>query len=154
DVVDRRLAPRHETVLVEFPLLVAEAAEPAAARVVPFVDEAHGDAVVVKGPDLFDQAILELRRPLAAQELDDLGAPRDELAAIAPPAVRRIRARDARGIARVPGVLGHARLARGGVGIERRQRRPRLGLLHCVRLPASGRALERTARGTPAYAPF
>ena len=46
-----------------------------------------------------------------------------ELGAIAPAAVGRVGERDARGIARVPGVFGHARLLRGGLGGERRKRR-------------------------------
>ena len=40
----RRMRP----VLVEFPVLVAIAAKPVSAIVVPFVGEAHGDAVVGK----------------------------------------------------------------------------------------------------------
>src|SRR6185369_15292173 len=50
DVVDRRLASLHQAVLVELPLLVAVGAILLAARIVPFVLEAHGDAVAVESP--------------------------------------------------------------------------------------------------------
>ena len=74
---------------VELPVLVAVAAEPAAAVVMPFVGEAHGNAVVTERPDLLDQAIVELALPFARQELLDLLAPLQKLRAV-PPA-RRLR---------------------------------------------------------------
>src|SRR5437016_4181816 len=60
DVVDAGLAPAHQAVLVEFPLLVAVGAMPLATLVAPFVLKAHGDAVVVEGPEVLDQAVVEL----------------------------------------------------------------------------------------------
>ena len=47
-VVDAGDAQPHQAVLVEFPILVAVAAEPAPAVVVPFIGEPHRDAVVAK----------------------------------------------------------------------------------------------------------
>src|SRR6187397_261160 len=123
EVVDAGDAPPHQAVLVELPVLVTVAAKPVAAVVVPFVGEAHRDAVVAERPDLLDQAVVELAVPLARQERFDGGAALQKLRAIAPAAVGRIRERDARGIARVPRVLGHARLLRGGLGGEGRKRR-------------------------------
>ena len=51
-VVDARDPQAHQAVLVELPVLVAVAAEPLAAVVVPFIGEAHGDAVAREGPQL------------------------------------------------------------------------------------------------------
>src|SRR6476660_9490266 len=47
DVVDAGLAPAHQAVLVELPLLVAVGAVPLAGGIMPFVLEAHRDPVVV-----------------------------------------------------------------------------------------------------------
>ena len=63
----RRIRP----CVVELPVLVAVGAEPVAAVVVPLVGEAHRDAVVGEGPELLDQPVVELARPLALQERDD-----------------------------------------------------------------------------------
>ena len=42
--------------------------------VVPLVGEAHRDAVAAERPQLLDQPVVELLRPLAGQERDDLGS--------------------------------------------------------------------------------
>ena len=49
-IVDAGDARAHQALLVEFPVLVAVAAEPVAAVVVPFIGEAHGDAIVRETP--------------------------------------------------------------------------------------------------------
>src|SRR5438128_1988710 len=54
-IVDAGDAQAHQASLVEFPVLVAVAAEPIATVVMPFVGEAHGDAVVTEGPEFLDQ---------------------------------------------------------------------------------------------------
>ena len=123
DVVGAGLAPPHQPLRVKLPQLVAVRAEPAAAVVVPLVLEAHGDAVLVQRPQLLDQAVLVLGGPLAAQELDDGRAAHNELGAVAPAAVRRVRSCDTLGIARVPRILGGARLLPGALEGERGQRR-------------------------------
>jgi hypothetical protein len=41
------------------------------AIVMPFVGEAHGDAVFAEGPDFLDQAVIKLARPFARQKGDD-----------------------------------------------------------------------------------
>ena len=98
-VVDAGDARAHQAVLVEFPVLVAVAAEPLAAVVVPLVGEAHGDAVLAEGPEFLDQPVVEFARPFAGQERLDRLAALQELGAVAPAAVRRIGERDARGVA-------------------------------------------------------
>src|SRR5215471_19432968 len=104
-IVDAGNAQPHQAVCVEFPVLVAVAAEPAAAVVVPLIGEAHGDAVVAVGPELLDQAVVELSVPLARQERLDGLTPLQELDAIPPAAVSRVGERDASGVAGVPAVL-------------------------------------------------
>src|SRR5262245_65311419 len=83
DVVDAGLAAAHQAVLVEFPLLVAVGAMPLAIGVVPLILEAYRDAVVVEGPEVLDQAVVELFRPFAGQEGDDGGAAGKEFRAVA-----------------------------------------------------------------------
>ena len=61
-------APAHESLLVESPILVAVAAEPASTVVMPFVSKPDRDAVVTKGPDFLDQTVVQLLIPLACQE--------------------------------------------------------------------------------------
>src|SRR5262249_48144554 len=84
DVVDRGFTARHQAVLVELPLFVAVGAVPLAARVVPFVLEAHRDAVVVKGPEVLDQAVVELLLPFAREKGDNRLAALKYFRAIAP----------------------------------------------------------------------
>src|SRR5688572_30441372 len=82
--VDAGDSPRHVAAGIEFPVLVAIRAEPVTAVIVPFVGEAHRDAVFVKSPQLLDQAVVELARPFACQELNDLIAPGEKLGTVAP----------------------------------------------------------------------
>src|SRR4030095_7065405 len=89
-VVDAGDSPAHQPVGIELPVLVAVAAEPVAAVVMPFVCEAHRDAVVVKGPEFLDQAIVELAVPLARQERLDGAASLQELGAVPPEAIDRV----------------------------------------------------------------
>src|SRR5262245_16445375 len=109
-VVDARDAPLHESRLIELPVLVAVGPEPVARVVVPFIRKAHGDAIPVAGPELLDEPVVELPGPLAHEELPDGLAAGEELGAVAPHAVGRVRERYALRVARVPGVLGHLHL--------------------------------------------
>ena len=75
DIVDAGFAAAHQAVLVELPLLVAVGAMPLAGGIMPFVLEAHRDAVVVERPEILDQAVVELLLPFAGEEcLDGLAA--------------------------------------------------------------------------------
>ena len=65
-IVDAGKAQTHEAVLVEFPVLVAIAAKPISTIVMPFIGEAHGNAAVVKCPNLFYQAVVEFAAPFAS----------------------------------------------------------------------------------------
>src|SRR5262245_32602622 len=122
-VVDARETKPHEALLVELPVLVAVGAVPVLRVIVPLVCEAHGDAVVVVRPELLDQAVVELARPFACEELLDLFVADGELGAVAPLRVRRVDLSDSLGVARVPSVLGETNLLLRGLESEGRYRR-------------------------------
>src|SRR4029434_6292377 len=82
----------------------------------------HRNTIVPVGPQLLDEPVVELPIPFACQELDDLGPSLEDLAAVSPLAVDRIRQRDAFGIAGVPGILGGADLLDRGLLREWRKR--------------------------------
>src|SRR3954468_2079176 len=113
-IVDAGDAQAHQAMLVELPVLVAIAAKPLPAVVVPLVGKAHRDPAVAKRPDFLDEAVVEFAVPFARQERLDRFAALQELGPVTPAAVDRIGERDACRIARVPGILGHARLLGGG----------------------------------------
>src|SRR5262249_2822962 len=116
-------APAHQAVLIEFPVLVAVAAKPVAAVVMPLVGKAHGDAVLAECPDFLDQALIEFAAPFARQKCFDGGATLENLRTIAPAAVGRVGERDAGRISRVPGVFGHSYFLCGALGGEGGKRR-------------------------------
>src|SRR4051812_39818097 len=120
-VVDAGVPAPHQPVLVEFPVLVAVGAVPVARVVMALVGEAHGDAVALDGPQLLDQAVVQLALPLAGQEGHDLVPAVDELRPVAPLGVDGVGARDLLGIAGVPHVLCHAHLLDGGLVREGRE---------------------------------
>src|SRR5215216_148061 len=125
EIVDAGLAPPHQAVFVELPLLVAVGAMPLPGIVVPFILEAHGDAVLVERPEILDQAIVVLLRPFAGEKFDDRLAPLEEFGAVTPAAVLGIGQRHPHWIARIPGIFRHERLLGGGFAGEGRQRRTR-----------------------------
>src|SRR3954471_12891998 len=128
DIVDAGLAPPHQAVFIELPLLIAVGAVPLPCIVVPFILEAYGDAVLIKAPEILDQTIVMFLLPFASQKGDDRLASPKEFGAVTPTAVLRIGQRHLDGIARIPGVFRHARLLRGGFAGEGRQRRTRHGI--------------------------
>src|SRR6516162_1229866 len=121
-LVDAGDAQAHQPVLIELPVLVAIAAKPIAAIVVPFVGEANRDSVLAERPNLLDQAVIELAIPLARQKCLNFRSTADKLSAIAPATVDRVGERDPSRIACVPCIFGHSRLLCSGLGTEGRQR--------------------------------
>jgi hypothetical protein len=67
-VVDAGDAAAHQAVLIELPILVAVGPEPVTTVVVPFVGDAHREAVLAEGPQLLDRAIVQLAVPFCASE--------------------------------------------------------------------------------------
>ena len=94
EIVDAGIAVVHDALGIEFPIFVAVRAIPLPGIVAPFVGEADRDPVVVEGPEILDEAVLEFAIPFAGEELDDLFPTVDEFGAIAPSAVDGIGQRD------------------------------------------------------------
>src|SRR5262249_29261880 len=116
--VDAGEAQTHEAAVVELPVLVAIGSEMLAAVVVPLVREADGDPVAGEGPQLLDQPVVELPRPLAGEQSDDRRPTLDELGAVPPAAVLGVAQGHGLWTATVPGILGQADLLCGGLGRE------------------------------------
>ena len=114
------VAAVHEAVRAKLPHLVAVGAPPLAGGVVRLVREAYGDAIVAKGPDFLDEAIVELAIPFACEKRFNLLAAVNELGAVPPDAIDGIGEGDAGRIASVPGIFGETRLLRGRFGCEGR----------------------------------
>src|ERR1700730_4307737 len=90
--------------------------------VMPLILKPHRDVIAVERPQVLDQAILMLPAPFAGEECYDRGAAFERLGAVAPAAVLGIGQRPALGIARIPGVFGHAGFLGGGLFRKRRKR--------------------------------
>src|SRR5215469_16208330 len=69
EVVDAGNASAHQSLLVKFPVLVAIAAKPIAAVVMPFVSKPYGDTVFAKCPDFLDQEVVNAGNASAHQSL-------------------------------------------------------------------------------------
>ena len=98
-VVDAGNAQPHQAMLVEFPVLVAVAAAPVAAVIMPLVSEAHADAVFAICPQLLDQPVIELPRPLARQKGFNGAAALEKFRAVALAAIDCIGERHPRRVA-------------------------------------------------------
>jgi hypothetical protein len=62
---------RCKAVDIEFPVLIAAAAKPIDAVVVPLISKARCNTVLTQSPDLFDQPVVAFVVPFAGQESDD-----------------------------------------------------------------------------------
>jgi hypothetical protein len=100
NIIDARDAKAHQAMLVEFPVLVAIAAKPVSAVIVPFIGKADGNAIPIEGPEFLDQPVVELAVPLSRQKGFDRLAPLQEFGAVAPPTVGGVGERDTRTEAR------------------------------------------------------
>src|SRR5580658_4746797 len=109
-IVDAGVAPTHVTLRCEFPILVAVAAVPMLGIIMPFIGESHANAIAGKGPQLFDESVVEFLGPFALQKLPHLFATDRKLRAIAPARVFGVDEHDTLRIASIPRVLGHAYL--------------------------------------------
>src|SRR5580704_12050131 len=78
-IVDASVPHPVETVLVILPVLIAVGTKPVTRIVPPLVREANRDVISRERPQLFDQAIFQLPRPLALQEFYDGRSPGGEL---------------------------------------------------------------------------
>ena len=99
------LAPAHQAVRVELPMLIAIGAVSLTVGIVPLILETQRDAIGLERPEVLDQAIVQFGRPFAREKGDNGGSALEKFRAMAPAAVLRIGERNALGIARVPGVF-------------------------------------------------
>lgn len=65
-IVDARFPTSHEPLFIELPLFIAVRPTPLAGVVVAFVLKGHRNALVMKCPQLLDQAVVKLLGPLCA----------------------------------------------------------------------------------------
>src|ERR1700682_1093395 len=121
-IIDARDTQAHQAIVVKFPILVAIAAEPIPAVIVPFIGKADGDPIRVEGPHFFNQPVVQFADPFSRQKCFNRLASPQEFGTVSPPAIGGICERDAGRIARIPGILGQPRLLGGGFVGERRQR--------------------------------
>lgn len=108
EIVDARNTSLHQSVLVKLPVLVAIGTEPVTGVVMPLISEADSDALALKSPELFDEAVIQFPVPFAGKKLNDGLSPRQKLGAIPPDAVHCIGERDPFWVPGIPGVLGHS----------------------------------------------
>src|ERR1700730_8223870 len=121
--------------------------------VMPLILKPHRDVIAVERPQVLDQAILMLPAPFAGEECYDRGAAFERLGAVAPAAVLGIGQRPALGIARIPGVFGHAGFLGGGLFRKRRKRGTRHGDPRLLIAPGVYRQLS-ASRGPFPYRPI
>src|ERR1700751_2472775 len=82
--IDARMPCIHQTLFVELPILVSVGAEPVSRVVVEFVCEPYCDAIALECPQLFDEPVVELSRPLSCKECNDLLSTSCEFGAVPP----------------------------------------------------------------------
>src|SRR5580765_8590735 len=87
EIVDAGDATAHVAGFVKFPVFVSVRTEPIAGIVVPFVGKSHGDAVCLKGPKFFDEAIVEFLVPFTGEELNNGVASAEKFRTVAPDGV-------------------------------------------------------------------
>ncbi len=71
----------------------------------PLVRVTDGDAVIGKGPELFDQAIIQLFFPLAGEETFSLLAIGSKLSAVTPFGIQRVGERNFLRVAAIPTIF-------------------------------------------------
>src|SRR5262245_54376013 len=124
-IIYGRMTRRHQAVFIELPILIAVGSKPVSRIVMTFVSEANGDPVVLKGPQLLDQSIVEFLRPFAPKKVDNLIPADDEFRSVAPTALFAIGERHFFGITSIPSVFRQTDFLNGGFISERRQWRTR-----------------------------
>ena len=90
NVVDARVPMRHQTVVIELPVLVPVGPVPLTLRRLELVAVSCRNPVVGKRPELFDESVIQFLRPLIFEELDDFITALQERIAVPPDAVGSI----------------------------------------------------------------
>src|SRR5579862_7587337 len=82
--IDARVARIHQTLFVEFPILVAVSAEPVSRVIVVFVCEAHCNSIAIECPQLFDEPVVQFSRPLSCEKCNNLFSAGRKFSAVSP----------------------------------------------------------------------
>ena len=79
-VIDTGQTTAHQPIRGELPVFIAIGPEPVARVIMPLIREAHRDTSVMKGPELFDEAVVQLFGPFALEKLyNGFASPRNSL---------------------------------------------------------------------------
>src|ERR1700730_12203307 len=109
-IIDARQPQTHQTIFIKFPILIAIRAEPVSGIIVRLVSEAHGNAIAVKRPKLFDPPILQFFSPLARKNSDDLLPSNYKLGTVSPAGVYSVGERQFFRVTRIPTIFCQANL--------------------------------------------
>src|SRR6266550_5438760 len=120
EIVDAGMAKPHQAMVTKLPILIAIRAEPIPGIIVPFVGEAHGNAIPGVSPEFFDKPVVQFFRPLALQKLDDLLPSVRKLGAVSPTRVDCVSQGHLFRITRIPSIFRQANLLNGSLASERR----------------------------------
>src|SRR6267143_5515449 len=120
-IVDRCVAQPHQAMVIKLPILITVGAKPIAGVIVPFVGETDRNAIAVMSPKLFNQPVVQLFRPFALQELDDLLAPLGKLGAISPARVYRVGEGHLFRVTRIPSIFSQPNLLNGSITSKGRE---------------------------------
>src|SRR4030095_13259943 len=82
EVIDAGQTTAPQPIRGELPGFIAIGPEPMPRVIMPLIREAHCDAGIMKGPELFDEAVVQFFSPFALEELHNGLAPHQELAAV------------------------------------------------------------------------
>ena len=105
-IVDAGVANGHKAVILELPVFVTVRPKPVAGIVMPLVGEPNRNPVAGEGPQLFDQPVIKLARPLAGQKRDDLFPADRELGPVPPTTLFAVSQCDALWVSCIPTVFG------------------------------------------------
>src|SRR6266436_6672747 len=120
EIIDACVAKLHQAMVTKLPILIAVRAKPIPGVIVPFVGETHGNAIPGVSPELFDQPVVQLFRPLARQKLDDFLSSIWKLGAISPTRVDCVSQSHLFRITRIPSIFRQANLLNGSLTSKRR----------------------------------
>src|SRR5271165_4253612 len=70
--VDARVSRIHQSLFVEFPILISVGTVPVARIIVIFIGESNGDTILAECPQFLDESIVQLPCPLSREKSNDL----------------------------------------------------------------------------------
>jgi len=129
-IVDARMTPLHQSLLIELPVLIPIRPKPLPSGIMALITEPHRNPVPIKRPQLFDQSVLQLPRPFPRQKSNYLLPARNKLRPVAPNTVHRISQRNTLRITRVPTIFSGTHLQNGCLACKWRNEGRRRSCCH------------------------